>query len=144
MKRRYPRGFCRAFGLVHAGKIVIVHLYSVAPRPRFAANLGYLFTEQPFLDRFGAAKRAGFEGVEFASPYEFEADAIAQRLNDNNLACVLFNLPMGDRAKGDFGIACLPGREAEFDYQLPQPMLAGVSTARLKSQLTSRYIRPSL
>ena len=82
--------------------------------PRFAANLGFLFTERPFLDRFGPAKRAGFEGVEFASPYEFAADDIAQRLNDYNLACVLFNLPMGDRSKGEVGIACLPGRESDF------------------------------
>jgi hydroxypyruvate isomerase len=82
--------------------------------PRFAANIGFLFTEHPFLDRFGAAKRAGFEGVEFSSPYEHTDEDIAERLNDNNLSCVLFNLPMGDRTKGDFGIACLPGREAEF------------------------------
>jgi hydroxypyruvate isomerase len=82
--------------------------------PRFAANLNWLFTEHPFLDRFAAARAAGFGGVEFPSPYEHPADAIAERLRESNLTCVLFNLPMGDRAKGDVGIACRPGREAEF------------------------------
>jgi hydroxypyruvate isomerase len=81
---------------------------------RFAANLGYLFPEHPFLDRFAAARRAGFRGVEFAQPYEYPAAEVAARLRDHGLECVLINLPMGDKAKGDFGIACRPGREAEF------------------------------
>ena len=82
--------------------------------PRFAANLGWLFTELPFLDRFAAARRAGFAGVEFPSPYEHPAAEIAARLEGEGLTCVLFNLPMGDRAKGDIGYACRPGREQEF------------------------------
>lgn len=82
--------------------------------PRFAANLGFLFTEHAFLDRFAAARAAGFAAVEFASPYEHPAGVIAERLTQNDLQCVLINLPMGDKSKGDFGIACRPGREAEF------------------------------
>lgn len=82
--------------------------------PRFAANLGYLFPEHPFLERFAAARHAGFRGVEFAQPYEYAPAEIASRLAANGLECVLVNLPMGDRSKGDFGIACRPGREAEF------------------------------
>ena len=81
---------------------------------RFAANLGWLFPEHSFLDRFAAARGTGFRGVEFAQPYEHPAAEVAARLRDNDLACVLINLPMGDKAKGDFGIACRPGREAEF------------------------------
>jgi hydroxypyruvate isomerase len=81
---------------------------------RFAANLGWLFTEHPFLDRFAAAARTGFRGVEFAQPYEYPSADVASRLRDNDLECVLINLPMGDKSKGDFGIACRPGREAEF------------------------------
>ena len=72
--------------------------------PRFAANLGYLFTEHDFLDRFAAARRAGFRAVEFAAPYAYPPEEIAMRLLDNALECILINLPMGDRAKGDFGI----------------------------------------
>jgi hydroxypyruvate isomerase len=82
--------------------------------PRFAANLGFLFTEHPFLERFAAAREAGFTAVEFSQPYEFAPEEIASRLRDNALEMVLCNLPMGDRARGDFGIACRPGREAEF------------------------------
>ena len=82
--------------------------------PRFAANLGWLFTERPFLERFGAARAAGFGAVEFASPYEHDARDVARCLHDEGLACVLFNLPMGDRARGDAGIACRPERQAEF------------------------------
>ena len=81
---------------------------------RFAANLGWLFPEHPFLDRFGAAARTGFRGVEYAQPYEYPAAEVAARLRDNDLECVLINLPMGDKSKGDFGIACRPGREEEF------------------------------
>jgi hydroxypyruvate isomerase len=82
--------------------------------PRFAANLNWLFTEHPFLDRFAAARLAGFDAVEFPSPYDHPPAAIAERLRRDNLQCVLFNLPMGDRTKGDVGIGCRPGREAEF------------------------------
>jgi hydroxypyruvate isomerase len=82
--------------------------------PRFAANLGFLFPELPFTERFGAAASAGFRGVEFARPYPYEARELAELLEANGLEMVLFNLPMGDEKAGDFGIACLPGREAEF------------------------------
>lgn len=84
------------------------------PMPRFAANLQWLFTEHAFLDRFGAAAAAGFEAVEFPSPYGHPAAAIRERLERHGLACVLFNTPSGDRALGDFGLGCRPGREGEF------------------------------
>jgi hydroxypyruvate isomerase len=83
--------------------------------PKFAANLSMMFTELPFLDRFAAAAKAGFKGVEFLFPYEFPASELASRLKDNGLSLVLFNLPPGDFAKGERGLAALPGREAEFD-----------------------------
>ena len=82
--------------------------------PRFAANLGFLFTEHDFLDRFDAARSAGFRAVEYSQPYAYPAPELAARLRANGLECILLNLPMGERAKGDFGIACRPGREAEF------------------------------
>jgi hydroxypyruvate isomerase len=82
--------------------------------PRFAANLNWLFTEHAFLDRFAAAAAAGFRAVEFPSPYEHPPGEIRARLDEHGLECVLFNLPSGDRGKGDFGIACRPGREPEF------------------------------
>jgi len=82
--------------------------------PRFAANLSMMFNELPFLDRFAAARAAGFEAVEFLFPYEFPAAEIAMRLKDNGLAQVLFNAPPGDWANGERGMACIPGRGQEF------------------------------
>jgi hydroxypyruvate isomerase len=82
--------------------------------PRFAANLGWLFTEHAFLDRFAAARAAGFTAVEFASPYEHAKEDIAARLAAHGQQCILFNLPMGDKSRGDFGIACRPERREEF------------------------------
>lgn len=88
--------------------------------PRFAANLSFLFTEVEFLDRFAAAARAGFRGVEYMSPYDWPADAIAERLRRHGLEQVLFNLPAGDWAKGDRGVACHPDRVAEFQEGVGQ------------------------
>ncbi len=82
--------------------------------PKFSANLNFLFTELPFLDRFAAAARAGFTAVEYPSPYEHEPSDIARRLADHGLAQALFNLPMGNVETGERGLAILPGREQEF------------------------------
>lgn len=82
--------------------------------PRFAANIGFLFTEHDFLDRFAAAKSSGFDAVEFAVPYLHEPRLLAAKLAESGLACVLLNLPMGDKSKGDFGIANRPERRDEF------------------------------
>jgi hydroxypyruvate isomerase len=82
--------------------------------PRFSANLSMLFQEHEFLDRFDAAARNGFTGVEYIGPYEHAPDIVAARLKKNGLTQVLFNLPVGDWAKGERGIAILPDRIAEF------------------------------
>jgi hydroxypyruvate isomerase len=82
--------------------------------PRFAANLSMLYPEHAFLDRFAAAARDGFQGVEFLFPYEFEASELAARLKSHGLQQVLFNAPPGDWNGGERGMACLPGREQEF------------------------------
>ena len=82
--------------------------------PRFAANVTMLFTELPFLDRFEAAARAGFEGVECQFPYEHPAAEIADRLRRHGQRLVLHNLPVGNGQGGERGIACIPGREDEF------------------------------
>jgi hydroxypyruvate isomerase len=82
--------------------------------PRFAANLSMLFTEHDFLERFAAAAAAGFTGVEFLFPYAYAAETLRAALVTNGLTQVLFNLPPGDWAAGERGIAALPGREDEF------------------------------
>jgi len=82
--------------------------------PKFAANISMMFNELPFLDRFAAARAAGFEAVEFLFPYEHPAEEIAKRLEGNGLQNVLFNAPPGDWIKGERGMASLPDRRAEF------------------------------
>ncbi|MBK9443094.1 MAG: hydroxypyruvate isomerase family protein [Comamonadaceae bacterium] len=91
--------------------------------PRFAANLSFLYTELPFLDRFEAAARDGFCAVEYLFPYAWLQRELVARLQANGLQQVLFNAPPGGvdadsiaRAwdTGQRGLACLPGREAEF------------------------------
>ena len=82
--------------------------------PRFSANLSMLFGEHDFLDRFAAAAAAGFEAVEYVGPYDHPPETVAARLGENGLEQALFNLPAGDWAAGERGIAVLPGRTAEF------------------------------
>ena len=82
--------------------------------PRFAANISMLFPELPFLDRFAAAAAAGFKGVEFLFPYEHPVSEVAKRIDACGLTVALFNLPPGNWAAGERGLAALPGREAEF------------------------------
>jgi hydroxypyruvate isomerase len=92
--------------------------------PRFSANLHFLFNEHPFLDRFAAAARAGFTAVEFPDPYAFPLAELVARLRANALSCVLLNFPMGDRAAGEMGLACLPERTDEFRATVPRAIAA--------------------
>jgi len=86
--------------------------------PKFAANLHYLFTELPFLQRFEAAADAGFKAVEFQVPYDYPENELSARLQGNELQMVLFDAPMGDWGRGDRGLAAVPGRESEFRASL--------------------------
>lgn len=85
---------------------------------RFAANLGFLFTEVPLLDRFEAAAKAGFKAVEIGDPYAAPAADIAARLTDNNLTLALLNIPAGDATAGERGRSALAGRETDFEADL--------------------------
>ncbi len=82
--------------------------------PKFAANLTMMFNEVDFVDRFEAAAKAGFRGVEYLLPYAYEKDLLVDRLRKHGLAQVLHNLPCGDWGGGERGIACLPNRMGEF------------------------------
>jgi len=86
----------------------------LAIMPKLAANLSMLFTELDFLERFAAARAAGFRHVEYQFPYAIPADDLAAAARKAGVSVVLHNLPAGDMAKGERGIAALPGREAEF------------------------------
>jgi hydroxypyruvate isomerase len=97
--------------------------------PKFAANLSFIFQEVGFLERFAAAAACGFKGVEYLSPYEHPPEVIAGQLNRHGLEQALFNMPPGDWAAGERGIAALPGREEEFR--------AGVETALTYAKATN-------
>ena len=90
--------------------------------PRLCAPLGFLFGEMPFLDRFDAAARAGFVGVEYASPYDYPAAELRTRLKAAGLTQVLINSPAGNRAAGERGMACIPERAAVFRDSIHQAL----------------------
>jgi hydroxypyruvate isomerase len=83
--------------------------------PKLAANLTMLFNEVGFLDRFAAAAQAGFKGVEYLFPYDFDKQQLAGLLRRHGLVQVLHNLPAGNWSAGERGIACHPDRIAEFE-----------------------------
>jgi len=116
--------------------------------PRFAANLSMLYPESDFLDRFAAAASDQFTAVEYLFPYAFEAALLARRLADHGLQQVLFNAPPGDWDRAERGLACLPGRQAEFRQGLLQALgcprvhvMAGVAPAHTgREQLQATYL----
>jgi hydroxypyruvate isomerase len=82
--------------------------------PKFSANLTFLYADLPLLDRFAAAAKSGFKGVEYMSPYEETKSDLVARLRDNGLTQALHNLPAGNWAAGERGIAIFPDRVEEF------------------------------
>ncbi|MBK7662730.1 MAG: hydroxypyruvate isomerase [Sterolibacteriaceae bacterium] len=82
--------------------------------PKFAANLTMLYNEVDFLERFAAAAKDGFKGVEYLFPYPYPSAQLAEQLHQHKLTQVLHNLPAGDWGKGERGIAVLPDRVGEF------------------------------
>jgi hydroxypyruvate isomerase len=90
--------------------------------PTFAANLTMMFNEWAFLDRFDAAAEAGFTAVEFLFPYDHPPEDVEAALDRNGLDLALFNLPPGDWAGGERGIAALPDRFDEVTSGLDKAM----------------------
>ncbi|WP_310494873.1 hydroxypyruvate isomerase [Dechloromonas sp.] len=90
--------------------------------PQFAANLSFLFTDLPFPERFQRAAAAGFQGVEYLFPYDWPAHDVAEWLKAAAVEQVLFNLPPGDWAAGERGLACLPHRQGEFAESVEQAL----------------------
>ena len=95
--------------------------------PQFVANLTMLFSDLPFLERFAAARLAGFTAVEYLFPYDYPAEQIKEQLSTNGLKQVLFNLPCGNWGAGERGLAASPDRVEEFR--------AGVSQALAYAQV---------
>jgi len=96
--------------------------------PRFSANLSFLFTELPFIDRFEAAAKAGFKAVEFLNPFEAPTPEIVARLKGNGLTQALFNMTHGDWTKGERGMAAIPGRERELEEGVRRALAVAEAT----------------
>jgi hydroxypyruvate isomerase len=90
--------------------------------PRFAANLAYLFTERPLLERFGAAAAAGFRAVELQFPYDHAPALVRKELENHGLTMLGINTAAGRSAESEFGLAALPGREQEFTKHFSQAL----------------------
>ena len=90
--------------------------------PKFSANLSMMFTEYPFLARFEAAKKSGFDAVEFLFPYAHSADEIGFAVQKNDLQISVFNLPPGDWEGGDRGTAALSDRKEAFRASIAQAL----------------------
>src|SRR5450631_2527931 len=81
--------------------------------PRFASNLGYLFTDRALLERIDAAAACGFKAIELQFPYDVPASAVKAAIARNKLTVLGINTPPGER-DGEFGLAAVPGREKDF------------------------------
>ncbi|AHV92179.1 2-oxo-tetronate isomerase [Bordetella holmesii] len=95
--------------------------------PRFAANLSTLYQDIEMLDRCSAAARDGFRGVEMQSPYGYPTALWRDRLQSHDLELILINAPAGDAARGERGLACLPGRQEDFRAAVEQALEYAVS-----------------
>nr|WP_206679910.1 hydroxypyruvate isomerase [Rhizobium changzhiense] len=92
------------------------------PVPKFSANLSFLYQDLPFLDRFTAAAKDGFGALEYLGPYAEPKEKVAEALKASGLKQALFNVPSGDWAGGERGIACLPDRVEEFRNGVAQAL----------------------
>jgi len=108
--------------------------------PRFAANLGHLFTDRPLLDRFGAAAAAGFKIVELQFPYEQPAAAVRQQIERHRLAILGINTPLGPNAAP--GLAGVPGRESEFDAMFREALDYAVGIGAVSIHCLSGQVPP--
>jgi hydroxypyruvate isomerase len=111
--------------------------------PNFAANLTMMFTEWSFLDRFDAAADAGFAAVEFLFPYEATPEAVAERLTRNRLQPALFNMPPGNWAAGERGMAALPDRFDDVKDGVARALVYAEATGIKRLHLMAGLADPS-
>jgi hydroxypyruvate isomerase len=115
--------------------------------PKFCANLTLLYNEHPFLDRFAAAARAGFKGVEYLFPYDYDKRELAELLRRHRLTQVLHNLPAGDWASGERGIGCHPDRTKEFQEGVARAIeyatALGCKQVNCLAGIRPRHVDPS-
>lgn len=94
--------------------------------PRFAANVSMMFPDVPVEARFQAARDLGFTAVEYLFPYAQSPAEVKARVAEAGVAMILLNTPLGDVAKGERGLAAVPGREADFRRDFDRAMAYAV------------------
>ena len=99
--------------------------------PKFSANLTMMFTEVDFVDRFARAAAHDFTTVEYMFPYDWPAPQLKEMLQQHQLEQVLFNLPVDEWASGVRGIACIPGREQQFQENVGRAIDEGYTLLAL-------------
>jgi 2-dehydrotetronate isomerase len=112
------------------------------PMPRFSANLGFLFTEVPEIERVAAAAAAGFKAVEMHWPYQVPAAEMRSALSRSQVTMLGLNTPVGNAAAGDFGLGALSGREAEFQQALDQAVSYGHAIGATAVHCMSGLVTP--
>lgn len=111
--------------------------------PRFAANLAYLFAEQPFMARFAAAAAAGFKAVELQYPYDHPAAAVKAELDQHGLIVLGINAPPGRPEAGESGLAAMPGREADFAELFAQALDYAVAIGACQIHCLAGLVAPA-
>ena len=122
--------------------------------PRWTANIAFLFAELPFLDRIAAAKRAGFDQVECHFPYNVGIASLQEHLGAAGVRMTGLNTSAGDRSRGEFGFAGVPGQEDRFRRDFAQALdyavaleasvihvMAGVVSPEDRPQALRTYVR---
>src|SRR6476619_5651904 len=109
----FPDGLVAVAALMNTSARLYARDHWGRVMPKFAANLGYLFTERPLLERIDAAAAAGFKAVELQFPYDIPASAVRTAIERNKLTILGLNTPPGER-DGEFGLAAVPGREKDW------------------------------
>jgi hydroxypyruvate isomerase len=94
---------------------------------KFAANLGFLWSDHPLEKRIERAADAGFEAIELQWPYDVPAEVVGEICRNRNLSVVQLNSPRGDPSKAEAGTAALPGREVEFAASISDAVKYGRS-----------------
>ncbi len=94
---------------------------------RLSANLGFLWTELPLLQRVDSAAKAGFKAVEFHWPYDVPAEQLKAKLDQHGLKALALNTAMGPNPATDFGLGAVPGRQADFQAAVDQALDYGAA-----------------
>lgn len=109
---------------------------------RFSANLGFLWQDRDLLARIDAAAAAGFRAIELHWPYATDATAVKARYESLGLKLLGLNTPLGNQS-GDFGLAAVAGREAEFEAGFQQALryaeVAGASAIHVMAGVTTGH-----